>query len=251
MGIGETLARARESAGLSVAEVSRRTRVRETIILGIERDDFQPCGGDFYARGHIRSIARVLRIDPEPLIRHYDDTHGGAPQALSALAAFEPEAPVAFRERRSPNWSAAMAVALALVVLYGIVHVFTGKEPTREATQAARPAPVATTTRPPAAPPRAGGTPRPAVPRKNVEVRLKASQTSWVSIRDGKNRQLFSGLIRSGDVRQWTARKRIRIIIGNGGALKLFVNGKYLGSPGIAGQVLQLSFGPTDPPVKA
>ncbi len=70
--IGQALARARRQAGLTVLEVSQRTRIRETIIGAIERDDFSPCGGDFYARGDIRDIARVVGIDPEPLVRAYD-----------------------------------------------------------------------------------------------------------------------------------------------------------------------------------
>ena len=50
MSIGDALAQARSQAGLTVAQVSQRTRIRETIIRGIERDDFSACGGDFYAR---------------------------------------------------------------------------------------------------------------------------------------------------------------------------------------------------------
>lgn len=75
MSIGETLVRARHEAGLSVADVSRQTRIRETIISGIERDDFSQCGGDFYARGHIRAIARAAGIDSRPLIDEYDAVH--------------------------------------------------------------------------------------------------------------------------------------------------------------------------------
>jgi len=70
--IGEVLAGARRQAGLTVSQVSHRTRIRETIITAIEGDDYAPCGGDFYARGHIRSIARAVGTDPEPLIREYD-----------------------------------------------------------------------------------------------------------------------------------------------------------------------------------
>ena len=55
MSIGETLAKARRDAGLTVTQVSERTRIRETIIRGIEQDDYAACGGDFYARGHIRA----------------------------------------------------------------------------------------------------------------------------------------------------------------------------------------------------
>ena len=72
MGIGGALAEARTQAGLTIAQVSERTRIRETIIRGIELDDYSACGGDYYARGHIRAIARVVGTDPAPLIKEYD-----------------------------------------------------------------------------------------------------------------------------------------------------------------------------------
>lgn len=72
MSIGGALAEARSDAGLSVTEVSERTRIRAAIIRDIERDDYAACGGDFYARGHIRAIAKVVGADPVPLIAEYD-----------------------------------------------------------------------------------------------------------------------------------------------------------------------------------
>ena len=75
MPIGETLAQARHQAGLTLTQVSKRTRIRETIIRKIEADDFSECGGDFYARGHIRAIAKAVGTDSEPLIQDYDTDH--------------------------------------------------------------------------------------------------------------------------------------------------------------------------------
>ena len=75
MPIGETLAQARHQADLTLAQVSKQTRIRETIIRKIEADDFSECGGDFYARGHIRAIAKAVGTDPEPLIEDYDTDH--------------------------------------------------------------------------------------------------------------------------------------------------------------------------------
>jgi hypothetical protein len=72
VGIGGALAEARTEAGLTVTQVSERTRIREKIIRDIERDDYSACGGDYYARGHIRAIARVVGTDPVPLIEEYD-----------------------------------------------------------------------------------------------------------------------------------------------------------------------------------
>ena len=122
MSIGDTLADARRQAGLTITQVSQRTCIRETIIRGIERGDFSSCGGDFYARGHIRSIARAVGADDEELIREYDAVHG-APRAIRAADVFEPATPIRIKERRRPNWSLAMVLVLAVVAGYGIYRV--------------------------------------------------------------------------------------------------------------------------------
>jgi cytoskeletal protein RodZ len=71
--VGETLTEARNQAGLSVDELSERTRIRGTIIRSIEQDDYDACGGDLYVRGYVRAIAGAVGIDAQPLIREYDE----------------------------------------------------------------------------------------------------------------------------------------------------------------------------------
>jgi Helix-turn-helix domain len=111
--IGETLAVARQRAGLSVAQVSERTRIRETIIRGIEDDDYSACGGDFYARGHIRAIVKVVGTDSEPLIREYDTLRrapgAAAAVSLEELVATSAQAP----QRRRPDLPAVWGVVAA------------------------------------------------------------------------------------------------------------------------------------------
>ncbi|GAA2457970.1 helix-turn-helix domain-containing protein [Actinomadura vinacea] len=252
MSIGETLAREREQAGLTLTQVSLQTRIRESVIRAMEQDDFSGCGGNFYARGHIRSVSRVIGIDPEPLVREYDDAHGGAPMPLSAVAAFEPERAVVFRERRSPNWSAAMALALALVVIYGVVQVVgTGGDRERRTARQVAGTPAApgrapASPTPTAAPPKAND-PVAVAPRKNVKIQVKGVRSTWVNVRGDKGRQLYSGMIRAGQTRRWTDPKKISILIGNGGGLRLVVNGEDLGTPGEGGGVYRMSFTPDDP----
>jgi hypothetical protein len=120
--IGKVLATARGQAGLTITQVSQRTRIRETIIGGIERDDFSACGGDFYARGHIRAIARAVGVDGEPLVGEYDSSHG-TPQASPEAGPPGPSAPPRPRQRHRPNGSVALLVVLAavLVVLYYVL----------------------------------------------------------------------------------------------------------------------------------
>ncbi|MDA8372147.1 MAG: helix-turn-helix domain-containing protein [Nocardiopsaceae bacterium] len=70
--IGHTLATAREQSGYALAELSARTCIRKAILAAMENDDFSPCGGDFYARGHIRAVCKELGTDPEPLIERFE-----------------------------------------------------------------------------------------------------------------------------------------------------------------------------------
>ena len=72
MTVGETLTEARYQAGLSVDELSERTRIRGTVIRSIEQDDYEACGGDLYVRGYVRALAGAVGIDAQPLIREYD-----------------------------------------------------------------------------------------------------------------------------------------------------------------------------------
>ncbi|WP_084265549.1 helix-turn-helix domain-containing protein [Actinomadura macra] len=246
MSIGETLAKERQQAGLSVTQVSLQTRIRETVIRGMESDDFSTCGGNFYARGHIRSISRVIGIDPEPLVSEFDATHGGAPQPVSAVSAFEPEQPVAFRERRSPNWSAAMALALALVVIYGIVQVV-GHGGGREQRTAQQVAGTPAAPRPSASVPPKQSDPVVAAPRKTVELAVQARRTTWVSVQGDKGKVLFNGMLREGDQKRWTAKKKISIVVGVGGSVRMTVNGKDIGAPGKGKGVQRRDFGRGDP----
>jgi cytoskeletal protein RodZ len=77
--IGETLAGARNWAGLTIADVSARSRIRAELIRAIEQDDFSAYGDDLFARGHIRTIAAVVGTDPDAMIRQYDAAHSPAP----------------------------------------------------------------------------------------------------------------------------------------------------------------------------
>lgn len=108
MSIGEALVAARQSAGLTVSEVSTSTRIREVIIRGIERDDFSACGGDFYARGHIRAIAAAVGADPRPFIEEYDSTR--RTQEIAAATVFAPVTPIKLRERHGINWTAVLSL---------------------------------------------------------------------------------------------------------------------------------------------
>jgi cytoskeletal protein RodZ len=69
--IGARLFDARHAAGLTARQVSDTTRITVELLHRIEEGRFEHCGGDVYARGHIRAYAGAVGLDPEALLREY------------------------------------------------------------------------------------------------------------------------------------------------------------------------------------
>jgi cytoskeletal protein RodZ len=237
------LAQARGQAGLSIAQVSQRTCIRETIIRGIERDDFSACGGDFYARGHIRSIARAVGLDSEGLVREYDITHG-SPHAITAADVFEPSTPIRLKERRAPNWTIVLVLLLALAVGYGVYRLVApggSARPVAAGTAAARHTHHHSTTGHAASP-----SPTPTQPaRHRVVISLTAIQDCWVQFTRPNGAYVTQATVAAGSTQAWTFRHAVVMTIGNPGGILLTVDGKSLGRPGTpTSQPITLSFGP-------
>jgi cytoskeletal protein RodZ len=239
--IGDALAEARSQAGLTITQVSQRTRIRETIIRGIERSDFSACGGDFYARGHIRSIAKIVGADADELIREYDAAHG-APAAVRVADVFEPARPIKLKERRSPNWTLAMAVVLVILVGYGAYRAFGAATGGHSA--AARGTPAAVASRSASSKPRAAASASPTPPAQTgVVIQLAAIEDCWVEFTSPAGQFISQAYVVGGDSKTWTFSQAVDMEIGNPGGIVLTVNGKKVGSPGASGQPVTLSLG--------
>ena len=242
MSIGDTLAEARRQAGLTITQVSRQTRIRESIIRSIEQGDFTACGGDFYARGHIRSIAAAVGVDPVPLIREYDEEHG-PPGAMRASQIFEPATPIKIREPRNLHLGWVLAVAVLALAGFGAYHFYpksTSSDPAASATvnmHSARPTPTtkASTTSKPAA------QKKPTVPE--AVIRLTAAQDCWVGLNSTTGKTLYQGLIPAGSTKTWNEKNQVSLMIGNPPGITLTVNGKT--QQLAKGQVVRLSINPS------
>ncbi|MDO0925432.1 DUF4115 domain-containing protein [Streptomyces sp. TG1A-8] len=256
--VGRALNQARIAAGLTVDGVSSATRVRTAIVHAIEADDFTPCGGDVYARGHIRTLARAVHLDPEPLIAQYDAEHGGRPAPTPAAPLFEAER--IRPERRGPNWTAAMVAAIVVVIGFvGFTAVKGGdggsdakSQLADGAEQAASTAASPTPQKHEPAPPK----PEPsdsaiaAAPQDKVTVRVSAANgRSWISAKDHNGRMLFDGLLQKGASKTFQDSSRINLILGDAGAIQLYVNGKKIEDDFRAGAVERLTYTKGDPEV--
>ena len=72
MSVGATIKSARVELGLSTADLAARTKIRESMLVALEADDFDCFGGSAYVRGHLKVLANCLGLDPEGLAAEFD-----------------------------------------------------------------------------------------------------------------------------------------------------------------------------------
>ncbi|MDK1346800.1 DUF4115 domain-containing protein [Streptomyces sp. 378] len=252
--IGRVLQQARIAAGLTVDDVSSATRVRMNIVHAIEADDFTPCGGDVYARGHIRTLAKAVHLDPEPLLDQYGDEHGGRPAPTPAAPLFEAER--IRPERRGPNWTAAMVAAIVAVIGFVGFTMFQGGDDSgnNEANVAEGSTPgdsasPTTKTKKPADPkPEPSDSAIAAAPRDKVTVRVVAADDrSWIAAKDHNGRMIFDGVLKKGDTKTFQDSSKVQLVLGDAGAIDLFVNGKQIEENFQRGSVERLTYTKGDP----
>ena len=127
--IGPRIAHAREMLDLGIDELSRRTRIRPHVLEAIEVDDFGPCGGDFYARGHLTAVARTLGLATEPLLKDYDERYAGGP--INARRVFEAELATGLSGGMratggGPRWTLLIGAVLCLTMVWGMARLLAG-----------------------------------------------------------------------------------------------------------------------------
>jgi cytoskeletal protein RodZ len=238
--VGETLSHARRTRALSVDDVAAETRIRATLIRAIEADEFRLCGGNVYARGHIRSIAKVVGVDPEPLVAEFDTTNQ-VERVVAAVAAQPTDHEIVTRsEHRRPNWTAAMATALAVICVIALGGLFLHRSGGGGGGQQAKSRPPATTphttspTIPTSPPPSAPA--QQAASRATMVVRTVHGKT-WLSITSKTGTVLFEGTLAPGEEKEFTNRHGLTFVIGNAPAVDVVVNGHDIGSPPSSGNV--------------
>lgn len=265
MSIGQTLAAARREAGLSVDDVSAKTRLRATVIRAIENDDFSLCGGDFYARAHLRTLAGIVGADSAALVAEYDATHADPDETPVASQVFETEATgraiTRRTERRAPNWgAAAAAMALVVVIIVAAVQLLGhggsgGNTPVAEGSNSQTTPPSSPT--PSSQPTSEASQPTPtqvespppsAVAEAGVHVVLSVTDSKcWVLASASNGSVIFQGVLNPGDSKTFDDPHKVSLRLGNAPATHLVVNNVDIGTPSSKTNVVDLSFGPGDP----
>ena len=227
--LGPQFAGARRRLGLTVDQLADRTRIRPHVIEAIEVDDFSACGGDFYARGHLRTLGRVLGVDVTPILTTYDERYADAP--IDPRRVFEAELAGAGSIRATrggPNWSVLVAAVMALVLCWSVARLVTGgpdQTPDRAVLSGS------------------GGPNRASVPAaKPVRVALTAAGGgARVVVRDGTGKLVFSGGLAYGQKHTVQASPPVRVQ-STDGSVRVTVEGQVRGAMGPAGSPATRSY---------
>jgi len=235
--IGPELTAARTRLRVSIDDLAERTRIRPHVIESIEVDDFAPCGGDFYARGHLRSLCRTLGVDPEPLLATYDREYAQAPVAarrvFEAELATGPQAAIR-SVSGGPRWSLLIGVVMVLAIVWGAAKIVT--ERTADPAPLGQAAPSL-----PVVPSAPTGLEAFGAPQVN-DLRLVATQRARVEVRGTDGSLVWSGIIRPGGSRELQLTGPAVVQSSVGKAVRVVFNGKRRGSVGDGARAAERTF---------
>jgi hypothetical protein len=229
--IGPQLARARQTLDMTVDELSQRTRIRPHVIEAIEVDDFGPCGGDFYARGHLTAIARILGLPVEPLMKEYDERYAGGP--INARRVFEAELATGLSSGMratlgGPKWTVLIGAVLCLTMVWGMARMLAG-DPEQVAVPQLRQGESAGLA--------ANREPITSPLMKTTAMTVTAAHAgAHVVVKDRTDRVLWSGDLRMTHQRKVVGLAPFTVESDNAGAIEVTVAGHPRGTLGTAGE---------------
>ena len=244
MSLGSLITQARKSAGLSIEDLSASTNIRASLLREMESDSFSNCGGETYARGHIRNIATKLGVDPLIYIAAFEDEQMHTDRSMKELLVEnsvmrQPE------EARKVSWKVLATISVSSLFIAGLAQIIISNTASVEipepiasitATESATPSPEATEATPTEQATVSTG--------EGVELVISATRAkSWLFVSDATGRTLFSGQMSRGSSKTFRTDVSLNVKIGNAGGVDLTVNGKKVDSIGVDGEVVSVSYG--------
>jgi cytoskeleton protein RodZ len=240
-GVGRELAAAREARGLAVADVAQQLKFSPRQLEALELEQFGALPGATFTRGMVRSYARLLKLDPEPLVERIA---GLCEVPDSSRLAERYHQPVPFSDSARRSTFVYLAVSLGVLVLVGAVVYQWHQERTaaRKATvvakvkpapREAKPAAVVAPATPvqPVAQEKAVAEQKPVVaaapaprPAGGPRLVVRTEGEAWIEIKDSADRMLVSSLNPPGSERVVRGRPPYSLVIGNASQVSVTYN---------------------------
>jgi cytoskeleton protein RodZ len=256
-GVGAELSAARQERGLGLQEVAQQLKFGLRQLEALEADRFEELPGGTFARGMVRSYARLLKIDPEPLLARLAGRFD-APDSNQLAARFSQPVPFSDAGRRSTLVYFGLSLAI-LVVVGGVAYQWrergaTGQQmafvkpraaeatkpvavvEARKPVEVKRPDPVAEDSKAeekkavekkpaPVIQAAAAAIPQASSGVHRIVMRVESDE-AWLEVTDGNGRQLVSSLNRAGAQRVVQGRGPFTFVIGNASHVRIEHNGR-------------------------
>lgn len=262
--VGQKLRATRLQLGLSLEEISAKTRISIRNLHALESDDFSPIASPFFYRSFVRQVAQQIKLDYSELAEAVQSVTSAMPQPRmpgeAELTTPGPKVP-ALRSGRPKglrwlySFTSLIAMLVACSSFYGtwrnsrphlqsmLMGLFPSVSRSAQRTTAAE-TPIRAAGLVPAAAPEPKRVTEAAPAEGGVfRVELSALEPTWLSIvADGK--RTFDGVLEAEQKETLEGREMARIRTGNAGGLNVVYNGKSIGSLGAHGQVRTVVFTP-------
>ena len=246
-GVGQELAAARQAQGLALSDVAQSLKFAPRQLEALEAEHFEQLPGATFARGMVRSYARLLKLDPEPLLQRIA-ARIEIPDPNRLAARYHQPVPFSDNARR---WTWVYAgVSLGVLVLVGAFAYEWHQERTAAA-KGAKPTSVARAA--PREVPRPAAAPVPMqpvavapVPQEKTIVAEKPREKTtavvsgahrlvvrtdgeaWIEIKDAADRMLVSSLNPAGSERVVRGRPPYSLVIGNASQVRITYDDKLI-----------------------
>ena len=241
MSLGEFIQGARESAGLSIDELAERTSIRAGLLREIEKNNFVHCGGDTYARGHLRNIAPIISVDAQTLIDLYNKEHSSELRKIHDMLV-ENNVTRIPTERKTVSWkSLAIASIVVLAAIAGGQVIISNSKTTvtptvstsPTATASAEPSPTSTQTQTTDVVPSASG-------ELSLTISAARGNSNIDVVINGAS--LYKGPLFQGETKSFSAPNAISIYLSNAGDLDLTLNGEKIAPLGARNEEIRKTF---------
>ena len=248
MSLGALITKSRTEARLSIEDLAKVTNIPVTLLRDMENDNFKKCGGETYARGHLRNIAAKLGVDERVFLDLFE-TEVTAPAKPIRELLNENNVTRPYQEPKRISWKVFAAGSAAVLVLFAGAQIFflnsdnandpeiiitASASPTNSASESASPSAAASpeTTRTSTVTGSSG-----------VNVEIVASRgTTWLYATNEDGKVLFSGQIRKGLSKNFIQPEQVNLRVGNAGGVDISVNGVNVGPLGANGDVVNLTY---------
>ena len=242
MTLGEFLQKAREDAGFSIDELAHRVNLRPGLIKAMESNDFLPCGGDTYARGHIRNISQITGSNAQELLAMYDTEHSVDSRSIHAQLVDNNAAAIR-SENRKLSWKVLVGASLSIVVLIGVAQFAVSAIDSD--------APVTSMVEEEVEP---SQTPSPTPTPSSTPTAISSTMTDELTLLIAATRgnsnidvviggvSVYKGPLFQGESKSFVGESSISVYLGNAGDLDLTLNGEKLAPLGERNQEIRKTF---------